>query len=103
MNFLSVSLFQVRPPRGAGIPSNSNLPATALSVILSTPTILKRYRRCARSAVSLVRSSRRRRAGIKMNTMCSVGRGERVRAATGRRVARVFGLHPKELGRPATS
>jgi hypothetical protein len=30
-----------------------------------------------------------------------VERSERVLAATGWRVARVFGMHPKEIGRPA--
>jgi DNA-binding transcriptional regulator YiaG len=42
-------------------------------------------------------------AGISMNTLRSGERGERVRAATARRVARVFELHPREIGRPATS
>jgi hypothetical protein len=28
-------------------------------------------------------------------------RGERVRLNTGRRVARVFGMHPREIGRPS--
>jgi transcriptional regulator with XRE-family HTH domain len=42
-------------------------------------------------------------AGISMSTLRSAERGEWVRAKTARRVARVFGLHPKEIGRPATS
>ena len=40
-------------------------------------------------------------AGITMSTLRSVERGERVRKATGWKVARVFGMHPRELGRPA--
>jgi hypothetical protein len=36
-----------------------------------------------------------------VETARSVERGHRVRAATAWRVARVFGLHPKEIGRPA--
>jgi hypothetical protein len=35
-----------------------------------------------------------------VSTLRNVERGGRVRAATGWRVARVFGLHPKEIGRP---
>lgn len=42
-----------------------------------------------------------REAGVGVSTLRSVERGERVQAKTGWRVARVFGLHPKEIGRPA--
>jgi transcriptional regulator with XRE-family HTH domain len=41
------------------------------------------------------------RAGIAVDTVARVERSERVRAKTGWRVALVFGLHPKEIGRPA--
>jgi transcriptional regulator with XRE-family HTH domain len=41
------------------------------------------------------------RAVIAMSTLRRVERGERVRAATGWRVARVFGIHPNEIGTPA--
>jgi transcriptional regulator with XRE-family HTH domain len=39
-------------------------------------------------------------AGISMTTLRRVERGERVQAKTAKRVARVFGIHPKEIGRP---
>jgi transcriptional regulator with XRE-family HTH domain len=42
-----------------------------------------------------------REAGVAESTVARVERGERVKAATGWRVARVFGIHPKEIGRPA--
>jgi transcriptional regulator with XRE-family HTH domain len=41
------------------------------------------------------------RAGISMSTLRSVERGRRVRAKTGWRVARGFGVHPQEIGRSA--
>jgi transcriptional regulator with XRE-family HTH domain len=40
-------------------------------------------------------------AGIAASTLRSVERAERVRRKTAWRVARVFGLHPREIGRPA--
>jgi transcriptional regulator with XRE-family HTH domain len=40
-------------------------------------------------------------AGVVVETVARVERGERVRAKTGWRVARVFGVHPKSLGRAA--
>jgi DNA-binding XRE family transcriptional regulator len=40
-------------------------------------------------------------AGISVETVRSVERGERVRAKTGWKVARVFGVHPREIGRSA--
>ncbi len=40
-------------------------------------------------------------AGISMSTLRSVERGHRVRRKTGWQVARVLGLHPQEIGRPA--
>ena len=40
-------------------------------------------------------------AGISMSTLRSVERGRRVRARTGWRVAQVFGVHPREIGRSA--
>jgi transcriptional regulator with XRE-family HTH domain len=41
-------------------------------------------------------------AGISMSTLRRVERGGRVRGRTGRRVARVFGVHPSEIAvRPA--
>jgi transcriptional regulator with XRE-family HTH domain len=41
------------------------------------------------------------KAGISMSTMRRVEHGGRVRGRTGWRVARVFGKHPNEIGRPA--
>jgi DNA-binding XRE family transcriptional regulator len=41
------------------------------------------------------------RVGIARETVARMERSERVRAKTAWRVARVFGLHPKEVGRPA--
>lgn len=41
-------------------------------------------------------------AGISMETLRRVERGERIAAHTGRKVARVFGMHPREIGRPAS-
>jgi DNA-binding XRE family transcriptional regulator len=40
-------------------------------------------------------------AGISMSTLHSVERGHRVRRKTGWQVARVFGVHPQEIGRSA--
>jgi transcriptional regulator with XRE-family HTH domain len=40
-------------------------------------------------------------AGVAVSTVVRVERGCRVLAATGWRVAQVFGIHPKEIGRPA--
>jgi transcriptional regulator with XRE-family HTH domain len=40
-------------------------------------------------------------AGISMSTLRSVERGRRVRARTDWRVARVFGVHPQDIGRSA--
>ena len=40
-------------------------------------------------------------AVISMSTLRSVERGHRVRSKTGWRVARVFEVHPQEIGRPA--
>jgi DNA-binding transcriptional regulator YiaG len=40
-------------------------------------------------------------SGVSVSTVRNVERGERVLAATGWRVAHVFGLHPKKIGRPA--
>jgi DNA-binding transcriptional regulator YiaG len=42
------------------------------------------------------------RAGLTVETVARVERGERVRRATGWKVARVFGTHPSEIGRPAS-
>ncbi len=39
--------------------------------------------------------------GISMSTLRSVERGHRVRRKTGWQVARVLGVHPREIGRPA--
>jgi transcriptional regulator with XRE-family HTH domain len=39
-------------------------------------------------------------AGIAVETVARVERGDRVQARTGWRVARVFGVHPKEIGTP---
>jgi transcriptional regulator with XRE-family HTH domain len=41
------------------------------------------------------------RAGVSLKTVARVERGEWVRRATGRKVAKVFGMHPREIGRPA--
>ena len=41
------------------------------------------------------------RAGIARETIARMERSERVRAKTAWKVARVFGLHPKAVGRPA--
>jgi DNA-binding XRE family transcriptional regulator len=49
----------------------------------------------------LSRQGLAREAGLAVATVGSVERGERVRVKTARSVARVFGMHPKEIGRPA--
>lgn len=41
-------------------------------------------------------------AGIAVDAVASVERGELVRATTGWRVAWALGVHPREIGRPAT-
>jgi transcriptional regulator with XRE-family HTH domain len=41
-------------------------------------------------------------ARIAVDTLASVERGEVVRAATGWRVAWALGVHPREIGRPAS-
>jgi DNA-binding XRE family transcriptional regulator len=41
-------------------------------------------------------------AGISVETLRALERGERVRVRTGWKVARVFGKHPSEIGRPAS-
>jgi DNA-binding XRE family transcriptional regulator len=40
-------------------------------------------------------------AGIAVETVVRVERGHRVRRKTGWKVAQVFGVHPREIGRPA--
>jgi predicted transcriptional regulator len=49
----------------------------------------------------LSRQELAKEARVGLTTVRSVERGERVLATTGWRAARVFGLHPKEMGRPA--
>jgi transcriptional regulator with XRE-family HTH domain len=40
-------------------------------------------------------------AGVTTSTVRSAEHGQRIRAKTAWKVARVFGLHPREIGRPA--
>jgi transcriptional regulator with XRE-family HTH domain len=47
----------------------------------------------------LSRQELAREAGISAGTVARVERGDRVRSRTGWRVARVFGMHPKDIGR----
>jgi transcriptional regulator with XRE-family HTH domain len=53
-----------------------------------------------REECGLSRQEFAREAGIAVDTVARVERSERVQAKTGWRVARVFGVHPKEMGTP---
>jgi transcriptional regulator with XRE-family HTH domain len=55
--------------------------------------------RAMREERGLSRQELAKEAGIGMSTLRSVECGERVRATTSWRGARVFGAHPSELGR----
>jgi transcriptional regulator with XRE-family HTH domain len=57
--------------------------------------------RAMRQREGLSRRELAERAGIAESTVGSVERSERVKAKTGWKVALVFGVHPKEIGRPA--
>ena len=57
--------------------------------------------RAMREERGLSRQEFAREAGVSPSTVRRVERSGRVRAATGWRVARVFGSHPMELGTPA--
>jgi transcriptional regulator with XRE-family HTH domain len=51
-----------------------------------------------RAEKGLSRPELARKAGVAESTL---ERGQRVRRKTGWKVARVFGIHPREIGRPA--
>jgi predicted transcriptional regulator len=54
-----------------------------------------------RAERGLSREDLARRAGISATTVSTAERGHRVRGKTAWKVARVFGVHPREMGRPA--
>jgi transcriptional regulator with XRE-family HTH domain len=55
-----------------------------------------------RQARGLSRQEFAQEAGIAVDSVDSVERGELVRATTGWRVAWALGVHPREIGRPAS-
>jgi transcriptional regulator with XRE-family HTH domain len=56
-----------------------------------------------RQARGLSREEFAQEAGISVDMVASVERGELVRATTGWRVALALGVHPREIGRPASN
>jgi transcriptional regulator with XRE-family HTH domain len=50
---------------------------------------------------SLSRQEVAQEAGISVATVANIERGQRVRGKTAWKVAGVFGMHPREMGRPA--
>jgi transcriptional regulator with XRE-family HTH domain len=57
--------------------------------------------RAMRQERGLSRGELAQAAGVSAETVARVERGDRVLARTGWRVARVFGMRPSEIGRPA--